>query len=164
MPIRRTDYEIMSPVPNLALCCFPKQCPYYHIRSQPVPVPSQLHWRDSVCSMFCAVQNDWLSSKTKVCANTLCRYCKIVPVNDAKKIVWRNLFGLCFTHTKRIFWLINYWKNQSSSSRKWRRRIFILKKIDLFASQCTISVSNRQAELKYIILDKKKSFLRCGKS
>ena len=97
---------------------------------------------------------------TKVCAKTLCRYCKIVPVNDRKKIVWRNLFGLCFTHTERIFWLINSWKNRSSSSRKWRRKIFVLKKIDLFASQCTFSDSSRQAELKYIIPDQRKSFLR----
>ena len=60
-----------------------------------------------------------------------------MPVNDRKKIVWRNLFGLCFTHTERIFWLI-----------------------DLFATQCTFSDSSRQAELKYIIPDQRKSFLR----
>ena len=38
--------------------------------------------------------------------------------------------------------------------------IFVLKKIDLFASQCTFSDSSRQAELKYIIPDQRKSFLR----
>ena len=79
-------------------------------------VPPMFEWSPNFnCAKLGAAWAYFGINITKVCAKTLCRYCKIVPVNDRKKIVWRNLFGLCFTHTERIFWLINSWKNRSSS-------------------------------------------------
>ena len=43
---------------------------------------------------------------------------------------------------------------------KMKKKKIRFEKIDLFASQCTYSDSSRQAELKYIYPDQRKSFLR----
>ena len=93
---------------------------------------------------------------TKVCAKTLCRYCKIVPVNDRKKISL-----LYVSHIRSGFFdRLTLKKIEVLHSENEEEKNFALKKIDLFASQCTYSDSSRQAELKYIYPDQRKSFLR----